>query len=111
MPEEGLKDLDVSVRLDASDPVSRFNRGLILQSLDRDEEAVKEFSMLLSLSPSDVQGWIRRADSYARLKKHEEALKDFDQALLLAPLSARAREGREQAMKALGRVSADTLGK
>ena len=104
MPEEGLKDLDVSVRLDASDPVARFNRGLILQSLDRDEEAVKEYSALLALSPSDVEGLIRRGFCYARLNKHEDAIRDFDQALLLAPKSARAREGRDESMKALGRA-------
>jgi protein O-mannosyl-transferase len=101
MSEEGLKDLDVSVRLDASDPVSRFNRGLILQSLDRDAEAVKEYSTLLALSPSDVEGWIRRGLCYARLNRHEDAIRDFDQALLLSPKSARAREGREQSMKSL----------
>jgi hypothetical protein len=111
MPEEGLKDLDVSVHLDASDPVARFNRGLILQSLDRNEEAVEEFSTLLDLSPMDVQGWIRRGDSYARLTMNEEALKDFNQALRLAPSSARALEGRERSLKALGRASNDTLHK
>ena len=109
MPEEGLKDLDVSVHLDASDPLARFNRGLILQSLGRYEEAVMEYSTLLSLSPSDVEGWIRRGVSYAQLKRYEEALLDFDQALRLAPNAARALEGREQSMKALGRASNDTL--
>jgi tetratricopeptide (TPR) repeat protein len=107
MPEEGLKDLDVAVRLDATDPVARFNRGMILQSLDRDEEAVKEYSALLALSPSDVEGLIRRGSSYARLDRHVEAVRDFDQALLLAPKSARAREGREQSMKALGHAPMD----
>lgn len=107
MPEDGLKDLDVSVRLDTSDPVARFNRGLILQSLDRDEEAVREFSTLLMLSPSDAEGWIRRGLCLARLNRHEDALKDFDQALILAPKSARAREGREQSVKALSRAAVD----
>jgi tetratricopeptide (TPR) repeat protein len=105
MPEEGLKDLDVAVRLDASNPEARFNRGSILQSLGRDEEAVKEFSTLLALLPSDVEGRIRRGFSYARLNRHEDAIRDFDQALLHAPTSARAREGLEQSMKALGRGS------
>ena len=111
MPEEGLKDLDISVHLDATDPVARFNRGLILQSLDRDEEAVMEYSALLSLSPSDVEGWIRRGFSHSRLKQHEEALRDYEQALRLAPNAERALEGRNQAMKALGRASNDTLHK
>jgi protein O-mannosyl-transferase len=111
MPEEGLKDLDVSVRLDATDPFARFNRGLILQSLERDEEAVTEYSALLNLSPSDVEGWIRRGFSYSRLKRHEEALRDYEQALRLAPDAARALEGRDQSMKALGRAPIDTLHK
>ena len=111
MPVSGLRDLDVSVRLDATDPEARFNRGMILQSLHRDEEAVTEYSVLLTLSPSDVDGRIRRGYSYERLKRYEEALRDFEQALRLAPEAAPALEGREQMMKALGRALNDTLSK
>jgi hypothetical protein len=111
MPEEGLKDLDISVRLDATDPVARFNRGLILQSLDRDEEAITEYSALLALSPSDAEGWIRRGFSFSRLKRYEDALRDYEEALRLAPNATRALEGRDQSMKALGRALIDTLHK
>jgi tetratricopeptide (TPR) repeat protein len=90
-PATALQLLDRSIAIDASDPAAHFERGIVLERLQRFSDAAAAFERSIELNPKDPATHYRLARVYDRLGKHDAAQAERDRhaTLLKAQESAR----------------------
>jgi Flp pilus assembly protein TadD len=72
-PEAALRLLDKSIAIDAGDASAHFERGIVLDRLQRFQEAAAEFERAAQIAPSDPATHYRLARDYERIGKREAA--------------------------------------
>jgi Flp pilus assembly protein TadD len=72
-PETALRLLEKSIALNATDASAHFEKGTVLDRLQRFSEAAAEFERAAELAPSDPANHYRLARDYDRIGKHEAA--------------------------------------
>ena len=72
-PEQALHLLDKSIALNSQDASAHFERGTVLDRLQRFKEAAEEFQKAAQLAPSDAAAHYRLARDYDRIGDHEAA--------------------------------------
>ncbi len=72
-PETALRLIEKSIALNATDESAHFERGTVLDRLQRFREAAAEFERAAELAPSDPAAHYRLARDYDRIGKHEAA--------------------------------------
>jgi tetratricopeptide (TPR) repeat protein len=72
-PERALGLLEKSIALNSGDASAHFERGTVLDRLQRFKEAAEEFQKAAQLAPSDPAAHYRLARDYDRIGKHEAA--------------------------------------
>jgi tetratricopeptide (TPR) repeat protein len=72
-PETALRLIEKSIALNGTDASAHFERGTLLDRLQRFGEAAAEFERAAELAPSDPATHYRLARDYDRIGKHEAA--------------------------------------
>jgi tetratricopeptide (TPR) repeat protein len=72
-PETSLRLLDRSLALDPANSVAHFEKGTVLDRLQRFADAAAEFERAAQLTPADAAIHYRLARDYDRIGKHDEA--------------------------------------
>jgi Flp pilus assembly protein TadD len=72
-PETALRLLEKSLTINAGDASAHFEKGTVLDRLQRFAEAAAEFERAAQLAPSDPATHYRLARDYDRMGKHEAA--------------------------------------
>jgi tetratricopeptide (TPR) repeat protein len=72
-PEQALRLLDKSIALNSEDASAHFERGTVLDRLQRFKEAAEEFQKAAQLAPGDAAAHYRLARDYDRIGDHEAA--------------------------------------
>ncbi len=81
-----------------------FNRGNILQSLERLDEALASFDAALTVRPDYADALINRGGVLQALERLPEALASYDRALAVRPDSVQALNNRGTVLKGLDRL-------
>jgi tetratricopeptide (TPR) repeat protein len=72
-PETALRLLEKSIAMNGGEASAHFERGTVLDRLQRFPEAAAEFARAAELAPSDAAAHYRLARDYDRIGKHEAA--------------------------------------
>jgi tetratricopeptide (TPR) repeat protein len=72
-PERALSLLEKSIALNSEDASAHFERGTVLDRLQRFKEAAEEFQKAVQLAPSDPAAHYRLARDYDRIGNYEAA--------------------------------------
>jgi tetratricopeptide (TPR) repeat protein len=72
-PETALRLIEKSIAIQAGDASAHFERGTVLDRLQRFAEAAAEFERAAELAPQDAATHYRLARDYDRIGKHEAA--------------------------------------
>jgi tetratricopeptide (TPR) repeat protein len=72
-PENALRLLDKSIALNSADAMAHFERGAVLDRLQRFAEAAAEFERAAALAPSNAAAHYRLARDYDRIGRREAA--------------------------------------
>ena len=72
-PEVSLRLLDKSIALNGRDAAAHFEKGTVLDRMQRFTDAALEFSRAVELAPADAAAHYRLARDYDRMGKHEAA--------------------------------------
>ena len=75
-PETALGLLQKSIALNPNDASAHFERGTVLDRLQRFKEATEEFEKAAQLAPSDPAAHYRLARDYDRIGDHEAAQRE-----------------------------------
>ena len=72
-PETALRLIEKSIAMDATDAAAYFERGTVLDRLERFADAAEAFVRAVELEPNDAAAHYRLARDYDRIGKHELA--------------------------------------
>ena len=85
---------NISIKLNALNPIAYSNRAISLEKLGKLEEALASYKTALNLRPTSYNYCVSIANILRELKKLEEALKFYDKAITLKPGSPDAYNNR-----------------
>ncbi|MGD1919247.1 MAG: tetratricopeptide repeat protein [Pleurocapsa sp.] len=80
-----LSDVEQAIAIDANFAPAWRNKGLILETSDRDEESLVAYNKALELDPQDYNTWTNRGFSLYKLQRYQEAKQSFEKALEINP--------------------------
>jgi protein O-GlcNAc transferase len=99
-----VKLLNVSIELDATDPVVHNNLGLTLLADDRPKQAIAAFDQSLAIDPFYTQALFNRGNAKRLLGDTEGSLGDYDATLAVDPYMADALNNRGIVLRSLGHL-------
>ncbi len=100
---QALERYDEAVAAEPGNPIFLYNRGLLLQHMERHEEALVCYDQALQSRPRHADTLNNRGTVLLRLKRHAEALACFEAIFQLAPDHADAYSNAVLALLALNR--------
>jgi tetratricopeptide (TPR) repeat protein len=80
-----IEDLDTSLMLDPSDPVSWADRAWVYSRTGNNEEALRDYTEAVRLRPDDADEIANKALIEVRLKSFDLAIADYTEAIRLKP--------------------------
>ena len=83
--ELALEDVEKAISLDANFAPAWRNKGLILETSDRNEESLVAYERALKLDPRDYNTWTNRGFTLYKLRRYREAKQSFEKALEINP--------------------------
>jgi tetratricopeptide (TPR) repeat protein len=81
---------------------AHYNRGNVLQSINRQEEALAAYDQALAIAPGHSEALNNRSNVLIHLNRLEDALASYDQALALAPHQAELHYNRGNVLQGFG---------
>ncbi|MBV9550877.1 MAG: tetratricopeptide repeat protein, partial [Alphaproteobacteria bacterium] len=100
---EGLALLDRAAVLAPGRAEIHFNRGVLLELLERDDEALAAYDRAVAINPRHADAWNNRGGILRRHSRLEEAIDNFSRALGHAPRHLAALINRGVALGLLNR--------
>ena len=88
--ESALKIFDKAIELIPNDAGIWYNKGVILNNLNKFEDALKAYEKAIELKPNYAFAWNNKGVTLNELGKYEEAIKALDKAIELDPKNATA---------------------
>jgi len=101
--EEALAACEQALALDPEDASAWYNKGEVLDMLERNEEALDALEKAMSLNPENASAWFTKSKVLGKLGRNEEALVAVEQAPALNSLKALVLTGRGAVLGSLGR--------
>ena len=101
--QQALARYDEAVAAEPGNPILQYNRGLVLQHLERHEEALACYDLALAVRPRHADTMNNKGTVLLRLKRHAEALACFEAIFQLVPDHADAYSNATMALLALNR--------
>ena len=83
--ELALEDVENAIAIDANFAPAWRNKGLILETIDRNEESLAAYDRALALDPEDYNTWTNKGFSLYKMQRYEEAKQSFQKALEINP--------------------------
>lgn len=83
--KEAIDCYELAIKLDRKNPLPRFQLGVLLSILDRDDEALSQLEFLRHESPREAHLYIQIGKIYAKTGQTERALKFYNDAQELNP--------------------------
>lgn len=80
-----LEDIETAISLDPNFAPAWRNKGLVLETINRNQESITAYDQALKIDPNDYNTWSNRGFALFKLKQYEEAKKSFEQALEINP--------------------------
>lgn len=80
-----LKDVEKAISIDVNFAPAWRNKGLILETSDRNEESLAAYDKALELDSQDYNTWTNRGFSLYKLERYQEAKQSFEKALEINP--------------------------
>jgi tetratricopeptide (TPR) repeat protein len=82
-PEEALKNVEKSIKINSINCTAWYNKGCILYHLGRHEEELEAYNKAIILDINDYMAWYNRACTYAEMKQKERSLQNLMRAIEL----------------------------
>ncbi len=99
----GLEALNRAVDIDPTSANSWYNRGLVLEKMERYEEALESFTRATEQNPSLSNAWLHQGEVLMKLGDSQAAASAFDRVTELEPENKDAWMSKGSALQALGR--------
>jgi tetratricopeptide (TPR) repeat protein len=90
--KEALEAYNHSLKLNPRDPVTYYNRGVVLSELGKQEEALASFRAATQIMPKLAAPHLNAAAILIHLQRYTEARADIDQVLQQDPSQREALE-------------------
>ena len=102
-PAAALELLGRAIEIDPNNAAVHFNRGAVLQQLNRPEESLASYDRAIAAKPDYAEAFCNRGLVLAQFKRWELALASYVQALAIKPDFAQAHFNRGVVLKELAR--------
>jgi tetratricopeptide (TPR) repeat protein len=102
-PADALALYDAVIASDPQRGSAHFNRGLVLQALNRADEALESFDRAIALEPDKGDAHYGKAVTLRRMNRLKEAVESYDRAIAFKPDLAGACLERGNALRRLNR--------
>ncbi|MEM0287167.1 MAG: tetratricopeptide repeat protein, partial [Nitrososphaerota archaeon] len=99
--EEAIREYDIAISLDPTDPSYHYNKGNALNALKKYEDAIREYDIAISLDPTDPSYHYNKGNALNALKKYEDAIREYDIAISLDPTDPSYHYNKGNALNAL----------
>jgi tetratricopeptide (TPR) repeat protein len=83
--EDAIEEYDKAIKLDPSNPWYHYNKGSVLDELQRHEEAIEEFDKAIELNPSHPRYHNNKGIALRKLHRYQDAIEEYDKAIKLDP--------------------------
>ncbi len=103
--EAALNSYERAIELGQNSAEILFERGLLLERLNRQEGALESYNNALKLSPNVAAVWCNQSGVLSRLGRFEEALISIETALKLSPNFAYIHFNQANTLRDLGRFA------
>ncbi|NCJ04971.1 tetratricopeptide repeat protein [Synechococcales cyanobacterium C] len=100
--EGALEDFNEALQLSPERAIAYFDRGFVLNTMNRPQEALADFNRVLELLPDYDEAYFQRGISRLKLEDPTGAIQDFSLAIKLNPFCIKAYYRRAEAYKQLG---------
>jgi tetratricopeptide (TPR) repeat protein len=80
-----LEDIARAIALDSNFAPAWRNKGLVLETMNRNQEAIAAYDQALKLTPDDYNTWTNRGFALYKLKQYAAAKASFEEALVINP--------------------------
>jgi tetratricopeptide (TPR) repeat protein len=94
-----LADIATAIEIDANYTTAWSTKGLILETVGRDEESLKAYNQATKIDPEDYTVWTNRAFVLNKLGRNEEAQQSLETALKIKPDYQPAQNSLEVLLK------------
>ncbi len=88
--EEALNSLDTALQIEPNNANTWFNKGMILEKVNRNSEALEAYGKATTLDPSLDRAWYRQGHVLMLTENYEEALQSLEKAKELNPNNSEA---------------------
>jgi tetratricopeptide (TPR) repeat protein len=102
-PDDALLELNAALDIDPGAAFAYYNRGIILQTLNRFSAALASYEAAIALKPDYAEAFCNRGNTLAELKRLDESLASFDRAIALKPRYGQALANRATVLERVGR--------
>ena len=82
---EAIECHEQAIKLDKRNPLPKFQLGVLLSFMNRDEEALSQLEELRKDSPKESHLWVQIGKIYAKMSQPERAIKFYNEAQELNP--------------------------
>ena len=83
--ELALADVDQAISIDTNFAPAWRNKGLILETINRNEDSLVAYDQALKLDPQDYSTWTNRGFTLYKLQRFSAAKQSFEKALQINP--------------------------
>lgn len=91
-----LKDVETAIGIDANYTTAWSTKGLILETVNRNEESLVAYDKATELDPEDYTVWTNQAFVLYKLERYEEAKQSLETALEIKPDYEPAKNSLEE---------------
>ena len=102
-PEEACRCYDKAIEIDLNNVAAWYNKGLVLDCLNRYNEAIQCYDRVIKIDPNYANAWITKGLALGALDRYDEAIKYYEKAIEIEPYSAGAWNWKGDALRCLNR--------
>ena len=85
MPNESIRDISESIKLDSTNKNAYANRSIAYLNTGQYEKALSDYQSYLKYDPTNFNFWYESGMVQRVMKRNEDAIKSLDRALQLNP--------------------------
>jgi len=100
-PEEACHCYDKAVEIDPNNVAAWYNKGLVLDCLNRYDEAIQCYDRVIKINLNYANAWIAKGLALGALNRYDEAIKYYEKAIEIEPYKAGAWNWKGDAFRCL----------
>ncbi len=102
-PEEACRCYDKAIEIEPNNVAAWYNKGLVLDGLNRYDEAIQCYDKVIKIDPNYVNAWITKGLALGALNRYDEAIRYYEKAVEIEPYNAGAWNWKGDAFCRLNR--------